>query len=181
MKTSKGIPSWALILGLLLIANLGWMGWNWGQNADLRLAAKHFKVEALHTNDMSGIGIFEAKTEQPLWLEFSQDGKPVIENYFFNGKDVFNIILSSDRPPRYSVYFRGPGRSVTWWFNREGVSTFTDRISYDTNGVPSKQEVWYNQTWCPVDRRNEKNGIVINGQWHQLAFDTNGLWTIEAP
>ena len=125
MKTSKGIPIWAIILVLLLLANLGCMWWNSFRHPELRAAGKQFKIEVLHTNDMSGIGIFEAKTEQPLWAEFSQDGKPVIENYFFHGKDVFDITLSSNRPPRYSVYFREPDKSVTWWLDRGGSGSLS--------------------------------------------------------
>jgi hypothetical protein len=68
-----------------------------------------------------------------------------------------------------------------WWLNEGGASSFTERISYDTNGDRSSFEIWYDNAWVPVDRRNDHNGIIINGQWHQLAFDTNGLWTIEAP
>jgi hypothetical protein len=112
------------------------------------------------------------------FCQFSQGGKPIMENYFFHGKDVFDITLSSNRSPRYSVYFREPDKSVTWWLDRGGSGSFTERIFYDTNGDFSRHEVWYDQTWSPVDRRSEKNGIGINRQWHQLAFDTNGMWTI---
>lgn len=185
MKTIKGIPAWALILIFLLLVNLIWMFWNLHQNGGFRaaVAANRFKVEALHTNDLSGIGIFERQTEQPLWTEwnFSHEGKPEMENYFFQGKDVFDIALSSNHPPRYTVFFPGPEKSGTWWLDRGGAESFTERIFYETNGAPSKHEVWYANTWYPVDRRNEKNGIVINRQWHQLSFDTNGMWTTEAP
>src|SRR2546429_1306584 len=133
MKTFERIPLWALLFGLLLVANLGWMSWNLYQHADLRGAEKQFRLEALHTNDMSGIGIFEVKTGQPLWKEFSQYGIPVLENHFFRGKDVFDITLKSNRPPVFSVYFRGPGKSVTWWLNAGGCESFNERIFYDTN------------------------------------------------
>ncbi len=55
-----------------------------------------------------------------------------------------------------------------------------ERIFYDTNGDFSKHEIWYNQSWQTIDRRNETNGIVINGQWFCLKFDTNGAWTIDS-
>jgi hypothetical protein len=181
MKVIKGISIWVIILILLLLANLGWMSWNLYQHAALRRAVKDFKFEVVHTNDMSGIGLFETKTNQPIWTRFSENGRPVIENHFFRGKDVFDIALSSNRPPKYNVYFRGPGKSETWWLDRGGSGSFTERIYYDTNGDFSKQEIWYNQAWQNVDRRDEKNGIIVDGQWHQLGFDTNGMWTIEAP
>ena len=179
----KKIPIWAIILILLLLANLGWMWLNSTQHPGLRVTGKEFKVEVLHTNGVSGVGIFERKTEQPLWMEwdFNGDGKSDQENYFFRGKEVFDVTLSSNRPPKFSVYFRGSGKSVTWWIDDGGSGAFTERIYYNTYGNFYRREVWYNEAWHTVDRRNEKNGIIINGQWHQLAFDTNGLWTIEAP
>jgi hypothetical protein len=88
----------------------------------------------LHTNDVSGVGIFDSKTEQPLWVEwdFNNDNKPTQESYFFRGEDVFDVTLSSNRPPKYSVYFRGLDKSVTWWLDRGGSGSFTERIFYDT-------------------------------------------------
>jgi hypothetical protein len=177
MKTAKVIL--LAVVGLLLVADIHWRFRIWNSNAEIRAFAQQFKIEVLHTNDMSGIGIFKAKIEEPIWTEFSQDGKPLIENYYFHGKDVFDITLSSNRPPKYGVWFRNSDKSVTWWLDRHGIGSFTERIFYDTNSDFSKHEVWYHESWQVVDRRNEKNGIVINGQWHQLAFDTNGMWTIE--
>lgn len=178
MKTAKVIL--LAVVGLLLLADVSWRIWTWNANAETRALAKKFKTEVLHTNDWSGIGIYEAKSEQPLWIEFSQDEKPIQENYFFHGKVAFDITLSSNRPPKYSVWFRKTDKSVTWWLDRRGTGSFTERIFYDTNEFFSKHEIWYNEAWQVVDKRNGKNGIVLNGQWFQLAFDTNDLWTIEA-
>jgi hypothetical protein len=179
----KKIPIWAIILILLLLANLGRMWWNVSRYSGLRAAGKEFKIEVLHTNGVSGVGIFERKTEQPLWVEwdFNGDGKADQENYFFRGKDVFDVTFSSNRPPKFSVYFRGSGKSATWWIDDGGNGAFTERIYYNTDGNFYRREVWYNEAWRTVDRRNEKNGIIINGQWHQLTFDTNDMWTIETP
>jgi hypothetical protein len=176
MKTARVIL--LAVVGLLLFADICWRIWAWNTNAEIRAFTKQFKIEVLHTNDMSGIEIYEVKTQQPLWLELTQDGKPVMENYFFNGKDVFNIALSSNRPPRYSVWFHEPDKSVTWWLDRGGSGSFTERIFYDTNGVFLRQEVLYSNTWYTVDRGNEK-GIFVNGQWRHFALDTDGLWTPE--
>jgi hypothetical protein len=176
MKTAKVIL--LAVVGLLLVADIHWHFRIWNSNAEIRAFAKQFKIEVLPTNDMSGIGIFYANIEQPLWVEFSQNGKPIIENYYFHGKDVFDITLTSNRPPIYSVYFREPDKSVTWWIARSGTQ-FDDRVFYDTNNNFSKREIWYNEAWQTVDKRDGKNGIVINSQWRQLAFDTNRTWTIE--
>jgi hypothetical protein len=138
-----------------------------------------------HSNSVDSaediIMIHRDKEWEPLWAEYDFDhvGKPNMESYFFQGKDVFDITLSSNRPPKYGVYFRGAAKSVTWWLDRGGNGSFTERIFYDTNGVFFKHEIWYNESWQPVDRRNEKNGIVINSQWLQLMFDTNGSWIIK--
>ncbi len=182
MKAFGSIPLWALIFGLLLLANLGWMSWNWRYNADLRSDSKQFKLAHFHNNDVTGLGIVEAKTGKPLWIEwdFDHGGKPDEVSYYFNGTNVFNLHLKEGRPPRYDVIFHGPGKSEVWWWDK-GSGSFTERISYDTNGNRSGFEDWYAGAWYPVDRRNEKNGIVINGQWFHLLLDTNDMWTIEAP
>jgi hypothetical protein len=172
-----------LVLSVALVTvDVCWHVWAWHYYAESRAVLKRFKVEYLHTNDMSGIGIYDAKSGQPIWTEFdfNHDGNPDSESYYFQGQDVFDIVLSSNRPPKYSVYFRGPGKSVTWWLDHQGIGSFTDRIFYDTNDVPAKHEVWYNNRWQLIDRRDEKNGLVIDGQWHQLALDTNRAWTVEA-
>jgi len=183
MKLLQRIPIWAIAIILLLLVNLGWMSWNSSRHPGLRAAGKQFKIEVLHTNSASGVGIFESKTEQPLWVEwdFNGDGKPDQETYFFRGKEVCDIVLSSNRPPKISIYFRGPGKSVTWWIDDQGIGSFTDRIYYNTNGNFYKREVWYNEAWQPVERQDGKNGIIVNRQWHKLTFDTNGVWTIATP
>ncbi|MGH7978867.1 MAG: hypothetical protein ACREE6_05785 [Limisphaerales bacterium] len=182
MQVFKLIPLWALILIVLLLLNLGWMSYNFYSHVGSVADAGGFKVEVLHTNDVSGLGIFEVKTGEPLWDEwdFNRDGRPDQENYFFRGKDVFGITLGGNRRPKYSVYFRGPGKSVTWWLDRGGNGSFTERVFYDTNDDFSRYEIWYKQAWHTVDRRNGTNGIVVGGKWHQLAFDTNGMWTIDS-
>jgi hypothetical protein len=177
MKLSKIFCS--SLVSCLFLADVSWRVWAWHHYADYRALATQFKLEVLHTNDASGIGIFYAKTEQPIWTKFDF-GNGVNESYYFRGHDVFDVTLSSNRPPKYGVFFRGTGKSVAWWLDRGGNGSFTERIFYDTNGVFFRHEIWYNEAWHLVDRRNETNGIVIDGQWHQLLFDTNHNWTIEA-
>jgi hypothetical protein len=116
---------------------------------------------------------------QPSSQLVSNDTNSKMETYYFRGKDVFDIALSSNRPPKYGVYFYGPGKSSTTWLDRRGIGSFTERIFYDTNGDFSKHEVCVDNTWQPVVRRNGKNGLVIDGRWHQLVFDANGALTIE--
>jgi hypothetical protein len=88
MKTIKGIPLWALILGLLLLGNLGWMSLNWFQNASLRSAKREFKLVDLHTNGVVGIGIVDVKMRQPLWIQWydNRNEKPDEESFFFMAK-----------------------------------------------------------------------------------------------
>jgi hypothetical protein len=171
-----------VIVALLLLADLSSRTWVWNVDADYRAAAKHVKVVGFHTNDVDGIGIVEAKTGKPYWIEWQdkRDKTPDEISYFFQGTNVLDIYFKKDQPPRNKFIFHGPGKSEVWWMNIDGGPSFTERISYDTNGNRSDFEAWYNQAWRTVDRRNGTNGIVVDGQWHQLAFDTNGMWTIEA-
>jgi hypothetical protein len=99
-----------LIMGVALVfTDVSWRIWAWHHYAKDRAVLERFKVEDLSTNDWSGIGIFDAKSGQPIWTEFdfNHDGKADIESYFFQGQDVFDVTLSSNRPPKYAVYFRG--------------------------------------------------------------------------
>ena len=189
MKAAKVIL--LAVVGLLFLVDVSWRIWTWNSNAETRALTKLFKVEVLHTNDVfpwpilsgdiSAIGIIDRKTGKPIWARwnFNPDDGLDIENYYFQGRCVFGVYQTNNRPLIYNVYFRGPNKSVTWWHNRGGADTFTERVFYDTNGVLSKNEIWYDNTWYSVDRTNELNGIIVNGQWHQLGFDTNGMWTTE--
>jgi hypothetical protein len=137
-----------------------------------------------HSNSVDSaedmIMIRKDKEWEPLWAEwdFNHDAKPDVITYFFQGKDTFHITFFTNHPPSYSVYLRGAAKSLTWWIARRGVG-FDERIFYDTNGNFSKRQICYNDTWQTVDRRDGTNGIVIDGQWRRLAFDTNGMWTTE--
>jgi hypothetical protein len=163
----------------LVLVDDSWRIWAWHDYTGSRAFARQFRLDVLHTNDTSGIGIFYSNTEQPIWTKFDFSNG-VMESYYFRGKDTFDVTLSSNRPPRYGVFFRGPGKSVTWWLDDAGSGFFTDRIYYNTNGDFSKREVWYKEAWRLVDRRDGKNGLIIDGRWHQLARGTNETWTIEA-
>jgi hypothetical protein len=171
-----------VVIALLVLADVSWRVWAWRHYAAGRAVLAHFKVEYTHTNDWSGIGIFDAKTSKPVWVrwDIGHDGNSSIESSYFQGHDVLDVTTTSNGPPKYSVFFGGPGKSVTWWLDRLGSGSFTERIFYDTNGVPAKHEVWYDNAWQLVDRRDGTNGLVIDGQWHQLAIDTNRTWTTKA-
>jgi hypothetical protein len=163
----------------LLLGNLGWMYWNHFGQLRPGGVLNRYKLEAMQTNGVSGVGLFEVRTGQPLWVQFYENGQTT-ETHYSAGKKVFNILLKDDHPPVYSVFFRGSGGGVTSWVNRGGAGTFTERAFYDTNGELFRDEAWYNEAWHTVDRRNGRNGIIVGGKWYQLAFDTNGMWTIGA-
>jgi len=181
MKMLKGSAWWAIIIGLLLFANLGWMSWNLYQHSDIRAAATQFKIEVLHTNDVSGIGIVRIKTDQLIWAEwdFNHKGIPNEESYFFCGTNIFNLYLHENQSPEYDVVFHGTEKSKTTWLDK-GSGAFVEKIFDNTNGVASRVQVWYNEAWHTIENENGKRAISVNGQWLRPKF-TNGLWTIEAP
>ncbi|HEY1662978.1 MAG TPA: hypothetical protein VGI03_11215 [Verrucomicrobiae bacterium] len=171
MKTAKVVLLGVVGLFLLGVGCGIWIGHYCAED-------KVFKVEYLHTNDWSGIGFFEAKTERPIWIKWNlSHGGGSMEKYYSQGHDVFDVALSSNRLPIYSVYFRNPDKSVTWWIARSGTN-FDDRIFYDTNGNFSKRQIWYSGIWQTINKRDGKGGIVIDGLWRPLQLFTNGMWTI---
>jgi hypothetical protein len=64
-----------IIVGLLLLADISWRICSWNADAGSRAAAKLFKIEILHTNDVSpwpylsgdvsAIGVIDIKTGKP--------------------------------------------------------------------------------------------------------------------
>jgi len=187
LKIINAIPWWALALGVLLLLDCAWFGFAWYtryyEKAELRSAVKQIRVVAIHTNDVDGLEVIDIKSGKPLWVEWhsDHDKEPDAISYYFQGKDVFYVHLKEGRFPSYEAHFVGAQKSVTQWTDRGGSGSFTERLFYNTNGVLSQHDVWYNQAWNSVDGRNEKIGIVINGGWHHLEFDTNGMWTIKTP
>lgn len=176
-------PVWAGILIVLVFANLAWMMWRWIDDAAMRTFYKQFRVSSTNDNDVAIIGISELKTGRLIWTKsrFVNRGSPVEEHdFYFSGEKLFSVWSKSNQPPVYSVFFRHPGKGVTWWQNRAGADIFTQRTFYDDDGTISRDEVWYAQAWHVVDRRQGTNGIIVNGQWYRLGFDTNGFWTVES-
>src|SRR6266550_4780335 len=153
------VPTWAIVLILLMLANLGWVSWNLYSHSDRTDAAKQFRVAVLHTNDVSpwpylpgnasAVGIVETKTGQPVWVKWNlnHDGNLDIQSICFRGEKIFDIYWTNGRPPVFNVYFRDSDKGVTWWQNRFGASMFTERTLYDTNGVLVHDEVWCSQAW----------------------------------
>ena len=179
MSARKVMPFWAAILIVLFAANLVWMSWRLYEYGAFSEDVRQLKIEAVRTDELSGIGLFVAKTREPIWTKVREHGRPIVEKHFFGGKNVLDINLRSNRPPVFSVYFYGQGKSVTWWTDRGGSGSFTEKIHYDTNGILSRHEAWLDRSWILMDRRNGKNGVVINGEWRRIKFDTNGLWGVD--
>ncbi len=178
MKTAKVIL--LAVVGLLLLADVSWRIWTWNANADIRVFAKQFKLETFHTNDVSAVGIADAKTGKLLLMDWDYgDGlKPGELSYFSDGTNILNVYFRKDKPTVYRFIFHGPDKSETWWFDRLGKNSFEERVFYNTNGDFSRFDVWYKNAWQTVDKRNGTNGLVIDGQWCQLAVDTNRDWMI---
>lgn len=166
----------------LLLANFAWVCWNGRLNSIPYWAVKHFHFERFRDNNgVLCFGINDAKTGRLVLTErhlgLGDDGMPAEFDYYCRGTNVLDVFDAPGRLPLYQFEFHGPGKSQVWWLNSGGGSFFTQRISYDTNGVLSKNELWYDRAWHSVDRRNGTNGIVINGQWHRIRYDTNHMVT----
>jgi hypothetical protein len=179
MRIIKSPFLYAAILLLLALINFFWTVVNWYNSDPLRVTSRRFKFVHFRTNDVQGVGIEDTKINKPFWVQIERGGKPDYQAFYYQGRNVFNLRPTEGGLPKYDLYFYGPGKSATWWIDDKGSGTFTERIFYDTNGDFYKREVWYDQAWRKIDRRNGQNGIVIDGQWHQVALGTNTMWTVE--
>ena len=143
MKTAKVIL--LAVVGLLLLADIQWRFRIWNSNAEIRAFAKQFKLKTFHTNDVSAVGIVEAKTEKLLLMDWDYgDGlKPGELSYFSEGTNILNVYFRKDKPPIYRFIFHGSAKSEVWWMNMGSESSFTERVSYNTNGDHPNFEVLY--------------------------------------
>jgi len=193
MKTSGRIL--LIVVGLLLLADISerslfWLHYHSSLSKDFSNATASLTntitgnpllVMVGHSNSVDGaidgIVIRKDKTSELLWTEsdFDHDGKPDEASYFFHGTNMFNLFLMEGHPPEYGVIFYGTEKSKVTWLDK-GSGSFIERIFDDTNGVFSRVEVWYNETWRPIENRNGNRVIVINGQSLRLTL-TNGVWT----
>jgi len=190
MKTATKIL--LVVVCLLLLTDICWRVWAWSADAKLRAFSNQFKLEVYHTNNVSAVGIKEAKDVSAVGIRETKTGRlllidwdygdglhPGELSYFSEGTNVLNVYFRTNKPPVYRFIFHGPAKSETWWMNMGSESSFTMQVSYDTNGNRSNFEVLYNNAWYPIERKNEHNGIVINGNWRQLEF-TNDAAAIES-
>jgi len=160
-----------IVVGALVFADLGWRIWTWHSDAAYRA---EFTFRSFYTNGAKVFGIEEAKTGRPLLVMFdTSDGeKPGEVSYFFQGTNVLDIYLKKGESPLYRFIFHGPEKSQEWWMNLGGAPSFNAQVSYDTNGDRSGFDVLYAREWRHVERRDGHNGVVIDGQWHQLSPNT---------
>ena len=190
MREAKEIPPWALVISVLLFANLALMSWVLFLRTHQNAATKQFNLQVLHTNDVSpwpylsgenatGVGIVDVKTGKPVWVKWDLPGggNLDIQSFFFRGEHVFDLYWTNNHPPVFGVRFKGSETGFSWWVNRGGANTFNERVFY-TNGGLARDEIWYGQAWRPLEKRDEKHGVVVNGQWRQVTFDTNGIWSL---
>jgi hypothetical protein len=65
-------------------------------------------------------------------------------------------------------------KRILFLSDRRGDGLFTDRIIYG-EGEP-RMEVWYHSQWMPLESRDGKRGLVLDGNWRPMTF-TNGAWS----
>lgn len=177
MKKLFGIRVSAVVIALLLLVNLGWMLLNVVRNAERVTSANLFRVKLLKTNDVSGVGIYEVATGQPIWTRFERKTGGLSETFFHKGEAVFDLVSSTNGQIKYSVSFLKHDRVASLWADRSGHGSFTDRVTYDAAGVPTRHEVWLGDAWCPVERRDGVPGVIVAGEWRRIRLNTNGTWT----
>jgi len=156
MMTLRRIPWWAVLLCLLVLVDIGWRCWMWTHprmicSSITSISGQPFTLMANHKANVDAVSIRKEDDWKPIWAEWDFNGDHKVDEMSFYHADrtVMNINTAGGRP-KYVVFFYGPGKSMTWWEDREGAGTFTDRWFYDETGKLVRHEVLSGQTWQPA-------------------------------
>jgi hypothetical protein len=143
------------------------------------------KVEVHTERDKTGkdslFAIRDKATKELLWAQLlGEAGEPASLVSFYQGKPVFEIHITSiaggetnTTPKRDVLYYDDVGKLKLILGDRRGDGLLTERIFYG-EGKP-RMEVWYNCQWTPVEDRDGKRGLLVDGKWSRLTI-TNGAW-----
>jgi hypothetical protein len=138
------------------------------------------RFEVYTERDETGKGkvwaIRERGSNKPIWSEadLDEDGKPDVQTSYYRGKPVFEMYLSAVPEKRSLSYYGEDGKQKLLLADRRGDGNFSDRVIYGAD--KPRMEIWYNAEWTPIEDRQGRRGIILNGQWHHVRF-TNGVWT----
>lgn len=113
--TMSVLKSIVLIAGVVLVfTDVSSRIWAWHHYAERSALLEHFKMEYMHTNDWSGVGIFDARTGHPIFVRWDvgQHGDSVLEEHYFEGHHVLDITLSSNKPPNTAYFSVVPARAL---------------------------------------------------------------------
>jgi hypothetical protein len=159
------------------------MGWNVAQHAKDRAVGRRFTIQAVRTNGSEGVVIVDRASRRPVWSDFLLPDKQAqatneMVSFWFDGRDVMDINLGPGRPPRRGVMFYDTdGKMKTMWADRGGNGTFDERVFY---GDQAREEVWFNDSWHTVIRRDGKRGAILNGKWCEIGR-VSGVWSLLQP
>jgi hypothetical protein len=124
--------------------------------------------------------ILEDPDGRPIRAEtdFDGDGKTDACTYFFRGKDV--LMLGLDKEGRVTgsavTYYDEERNPKIMWVDRTGSGNFTDRVVYEDK--KPRKEIWLRDAWWAIERRDSKQGVVIDNQWLPVSY-TNGAWFVQ--
>lgn len=168
------------VLLILIAIDVVFRAWSWHGERDCRALAKKLKVAAVQTNGADGIGVVDATTGRPLWVQwnFGMGGNPDCTSFYFEGREVLTILNRPGHRPEYEVLvYDEDGRLEVRWRDRGGHGLFPERTRFNMDGS-HQAEVWYENRWQEVDIRDQRYGLTIEGMWRRLTF-TNGVWRLQ--
>ena len=117
--------------------------------------------------------------KKPVYTECDLSGKGKIDtvDFYWRGKSIMTLQIKDGirDAGRMIEYYDVQGDENLRLADHEGNGEFHTRYHY-RRGKPL-MEAWFNGSWTPVEEKDGKKGIVIDGQWQRITY-TNATWSL---
>lgn len=180
LNAFRKVPWWTIIISILLIADLVWRYVDFRRYGSYLAVAQRFRFqETNQAGEEEGkcVAIFERNILMLTEFTSKKDGKVDWIELYWQGRPVCHLGSNdnSAKPSRVLEYYDQEGKHTVTLFDYEGEGDFHGRAIY-VQGKP-RFEVWLDGMWKASESRDQRRGIILNGQWFQLEY-TNAAWRV---
>jgi len=149
---------------------------------DMKVKVGGLKIAVTIVDDQVGRAVVDTRLNQLVWNRFA-GGAGLTDVFFPTGRVVFGLVEKSNRPPLFFVHFRDLENATnilagTHYYARGPFAHFLWRDVRDATGKVARRDVWYKEMWRELLVSNGRTGIVLEGKWYPIVFDTNGVASI---